>query len=310
MKVSTYKTFLVILICSVFGFTSSADNLSYGLYWYGEGDTYKKHVPGQYNSNFNKNKKTVIFAHGWQNGAMAKGSHESFNFRRMSSKFRDKDLADKWIDKGWNIGIFYWREFADEGWVGDAESKIWSPFGLRGMRMRDVNGNHHPAPQHIKQKKSVSDLFFEAYKSAMTGYQGNNIRLAGHSLGNQLVIATSKKINDAVNRGHMAQNLRPERLALLDPFYTNLPKPFWFGKTVGTASYDILKVLRDDGVIIEYYQNSAVDAFGTIMGTAFDGGSATKIKNISAYQNVRPWYIPAWDIGTKHVSAHYHYFQS
>ncbi len=310
MKVSYIQTFFVIVIGFLFSNSALADNLDNGIYWYGNGDTYVKHVPGKTNPNFDKTKPTIIFAHGWQNGGMVKGTHESFNYRRMSSKFADVDTADKWIKEGWNIGAFYWREFADEGIVMDAENKIWSPYGFRGMRMRNTNGSYSDAPNSIRFKKSVSDLFFEAYVNAMSGYTGNDVRLAGHSLGNQLVIATSKKINDAVNRGELKQNLRPERIALLDPFYSNVPQWFLGGKTTGQKAYEYANQLRSDGVILEYYQNSAVIAVGQIMGTVIDNDSLNKLKNISAYQNMRPWYIPAVDIGTKHLSAHYTYFLS
>lgn len=38
--------------------------------------------------------------------------------------------VDVWIDKGWNIGIFYWDMFLDEFSVIDVEVKIWSNNGF------------------------------------------------------------------------------------------------------------------------------------------------------------------------------------
>ncbi len=34
--------------------------------------------------------------------------------------------TDAWLDGGWNVGIFYWNQLADEEMPQDTESKIWT----------------------------------------------------------------------------------------------------------------------------------------------------------------------------------------
>ncbi|WP_374326081.1 hypothetical protein [Aquipseudomonas alcaligenes] len=137
------KLFLLCLLClsslvhaapGVFP-DSTFNNLDYGLYWFGQGDTWQKAVPGQSNAS----------------GAYSSGPGQS-----------------------------------------------------------------------------ASDLLFNSCKDNMAGYSGSNIRILGHSLGNQMAIVLTKKISDAVTAGTLSSKLLPKRVALLDPFYSNNAKS-WLG---------------------------------------------------------------------------------
>jgi hypothetical protein len=83
------------------------------------------------------------------------------------------------------------------------------------MRWKNVAGVYSTGPT-----QSVTDLLFTSYKDNLAGYTGSNIRIAGHSLGNQVAIVFTKKISDAVSAGTINSKLLPKRVALLDPFYS------------------------------------------------------------------------------------------
>lgn len=198
---------------------STFQNLDHGLYWFGYGDSWQKAVPGHSNAYFDNNKPTVIYIHGWQEGKTQKKYRETFN--RKDAGGPDLDLAYAWRAAGYNVGILYWNQFADEAEVKDAEAKIWTAKGPRAMRWRNSSGAYANGPS-----QSVGDLLFQHYKANMTGYNGSHIRILGHSLGNQLAVVLTKKISDAVATGSLSSRLLPKRVALLDPFYSNWPKSY------------------------------------------------------------------------------------
>ena len=120
------------------------DNLDYGLYWFGTGDNYEKAIPGQSNAYYNRYAPTIIYVHGWQNGSTPNRSRETWDASDTGGP--DLDLADAWRQDGYNVGILYWNQFADESEVKDAEAKIWTATGPRSMRWRKSNGSYSSGP--------------------------------------------------------------------------------------------------------------------------------------------------------------------
>lgn len=299
------KRIFIALISLIFSFattmTYANSDLDYGIYWFGKENTSIKAEAGKVNANYNADKPTVIYVHGWQNGSTVLGSRETFNYSENDSTYGiDNDSADAWINKGWNIGVFYWEQFADETEVKDAEAKIWSNQGPRGMRYKTTDGSYST---NANISVSASELFYQAYASAMNGYMGNNIRIAGHSLGNQMAIAVTEKINSNIENGDLAANLLPSRVALLDPFYSKGDKSFLGDRTTGEVAVNHVKVLRNEGVLFEYYQTSGITDL-------WIGDANEDLKELTAYVSVRPWYIPSYGIADKHIAAPNLYFLS
>jgi hypothetical protein len=113
--------------------------LDYGIYWHGPGGAEAKHIPGRVNPHFDPNKPTLIYTHGWASNTVNSKRRVALNWGNLDGP--DIDLAQLWIAAGWNIGVFHWEQFADEGEVKDAEAKIWTATGPRAMRWRSsVNG--------------------------------------------------------------------------------------------------------------------------------------------------------------------------
>lgn len=283
---------------SACNFSSSVfSSLDYGLYWYGYGDVCEKAIPGQANPYFNTSHKTVIYIHGWQNGSTPNQNRETFN--ASGSGGPDQALADYWINRGYNVGILYWNQFADEGEVKDAEAKIWSTQGPRGMRWRSSDGSYHSGPS-----KTVTQLLYESYRDNMAGFSGSYVRIAGHSLGNQLAVTVTKKIYDEAAAGQIANNLKPDRVALLDPFYSNYGKSYLGGQWTGEAARADVAALKQAGAIFEAYRTSPASS------TVFVGDANKQLMNMTSFVELKPWYFNSWQLAEKHIAARWHYFWS
>lgn len=276
---------------------STFQNLDHGLYWFGYGDTWQKAVPGYSNAYYNASKPTLIYVHGWQQNSSTNKNRETFN--RYDAGGPDLDLAYAWLAAGYNVGILYWNQFADEAEVKDAEAKIWTASGPRAMRWRNSSGVYSSGPT-----QSVGDLLFQHYKNNLAGYTGSNIRIAGHSLGNQAAIVLTKKISDAVSAGSLNSRLLPKRVALLDPFYSNDAKSYLGNKWVGEVARTYVSELKGKGVIFEAYRSSGVSSTGVI------GDSNTGLMNMTAFSELKPWYFNSIQLTEKHNAAVWHYLWS
>jgi len=298
---SVFVVRFFLLGCFLIGFNFSlvGDDLDVGIYWYGPNGSYQKALPNTPNPYFDKDKPTIIYIHGLNTDAMPDRSHESFLYQEnYTHDTINIDTAAIWRKKGWNIGAFYWRQFADEAIVWDAEAKIWSIYGYQGMRQRRVDGSYFVDPNI---NKTVTQMFYESFVEAMQGYRGNNIRFAGNSLGNQLAITTANMIRINFRSNNLPYNLLPSRIALLDPYYSFGGKHYLNWRWPGEIAREYVRALRDEGVVFEHYGSSLVQ---------HGGDSNIGLRNLSAQQELRPWFIDALDIGAKHTASTKIYFSS
>lgn len=267
------------------------DNLDYGIYWYQNQLVSQKALPGVANPNYNNNQPTLIYIHGWQRDKTPLLYRETFD--RRSETGITQDLIAPWKQAGWNTGIFYWNQFGDEPDVRDAEAKIWSLYGPKKMRWRKADGSY--VDSNIDQ--TAAQLFVSSYKSALSGYTGNNIRLAGHSLGSQMVLVGAKLISDAVDRGEIPANLLPKRIMLLDPAFIGDTRPYLGNETTVALGHDYVEALKLKGVIFE--------SLGT--STVAEGAETKALMNETAYRELKPWYFGGLDVVGKHMAAVWHY---
>lgn len=276
---------------------STFQNLDYGLYWFGNNDNYQKAQAGNSNAYYNKSAPTIIYIHGWQNGSSQAQNRETFN--RSDSGGPDVDLAYAWRRAGYNVGILYWNQFADEGEVKDAEAKIWSKSGPRAMRWRDHNGTYRSGPN-----KDAGQLMFESLKINMADYTGSRLIIAGHSLGNQMAVVVAKKLKDGISAGNTNSKLKPKRVALLDPYYSNGSKSYINNQWTGAKARSYVDSLKGWGVIFEAYRSSSVT-------NTFLVGDANKgLLNKTAFVELKPWYFQSWQQAEKHGAAVWHYLWS
>lgn len=275
--------------------TYNGNSLDTGIYWFGKNGAKEKYVEGKRNRFFDSSKPTVIYVHGWQPNSTQVLDREDFRIGNTS-----KRSSDYWVDKGWNIGIFYWDQFADEAEVKDAEAKIWSDESSKSLRWRTVDGKYN---FYYGTERSVSEIFVNQYIKCMKDFTGGEVRLVGHSLGNQFVINSSKILYDKIFRNEIKSNLGPRRVALLDPFWSKFSKEYLDGKWTGGECRDYVSYLKTRGVIFEQYKSSDINDL-------FIGDSNDDMRKLTAFTEIYPDYIQITDQSSKHKCIVPWYFQS
>lgn len=277
--------------------------LDYGLYWYNGSDSAIKAKPGQSNAYYNKNKKTVIYVHGWQDGTVNRKFRESFEFSDIGGP--NHNLAAAWRNAGYNVGILYWNQFADESEVTHAEAKIWTKNGPQSMRYKVYVDGNQDKYLNDTSGKNAAQLLYEEIKNFMgSSFNGAELRIAGHSLGNQMALAVADLIRSDVQAGRVTNKLLPKRIALLDPFYSNGAKSYLGGDWAGERARWAANRLINKGVAIEVYRSSAATS------TIFVGDENKSLMKKTAFTELKPWYFQSWQLKEKHIAAVWHYFWS
>ena len=275
------------------------DKNNFGIYWLGRDNLAQKFVLGQKNDFFSNERPTVIYIHGWQKDAHKNRLRENFLFTDPTTGV-SQDLAQSWIEKGWNIGIFYWTQFADEEQVTDAEAKIWaSESSVQTWKACDAQSVKDGGP-----KGSVAELFVQNYADAMRDFKGKNIRIIGHSLGSQVAARSVSLILKGIAEKRLSDNIRPTRVAQLDPYWTDLGE----GKPRrGKDVKDIVDKTSAAGLLWEVYMTSNLLQFG--------GDQNLALMNSIGYTRYVPDFIvnsenPLIQEGMRHVWAPKLYFLS
>ncbi|MCA9876035.1 MAG: hypothetical protein KC441_20320 [Anaerolineales bacterium] len=277
----------------------------YGLVWFGENGRSQKALPGQPTPYFDTTRPTIIFVHGWLPDQVATPPTFTVDFADAAQDNPlQLDVAAAWLEAGWNVGIFYWHPFADEDLVWVAEDKIWSADQDAGMRYRDEAGNFHT---EAMPTVSAGELFYQAYVAAMAGYNGPEIRLAGHSLGNQMVVRLADQLVTGIETGEVAENLLPTRVALLDPFWSPFAKSYLDGQETGTVVRQIIADrLLPRGVLVEWYRSSllteetvqteAARSFqAEVLYTELDPEFCSLLDQVCRHNAAWQWYFLSFD---------------
>lgn len=177
---------------------------------------------------FDPNKPTIIFIHGWVPFSVKTKGRIDFCYQYTLAKDAKSPVYNtlaQW--KGYNVGIFYWNQFADEfQWIfpekaiTEVEGKIYGVHGAHFMQWKylDKDGNEHTCSSEDKDcltpKKSIIDLAFDSYQQALPKDYHQPIRITGQSLGTQVAIQLTAKI---MQNPTLPQ---PTVLILMDPFFS------------------------------------------------------------------------------------------
>ena len=290
-------TQLLCLLCLISGVAQAEDYLDYGLYWFGKDQASEKYT-GADNSYYDDTKPTMIYVHGWLYGSSEDDywrptfswSHNAESYDDLQGL--DVDEAAAWIDAGWNVGIYYWNQFADELSVFDAEAKIWTTSGLQGMRYRQSDGSYNTVQS---PSESISELMTATIAEALANNSNGYLLLHGHSLGNQLAIATAYSLTKLAEQGSIDASLIPERVVLSDPYWSNFIQIYLDGATTGEISTEYVSYLIDHyDLAVEMDRSSGLCDLGL-------GDCNDDMTEIVAFQRLRPWYTS--DLGAKHTMA-------
>lgn len=271
---------------------------------------------------YDPKKPTVIFVHGWQNGGVKDNWANDFKYNlTYTVKENGKDVtrqtsfnsAKAWVDAGYNVGIYNWVQIADEPGEGfwrstpySAEAKIWTcDYKKNGMPMRYRLKNG----KFIREtEKTAADLFVDKYLDAMKGYQGDFIEFGGHSLGNQMVLRAAYLIQEKVDRGEADLALMPQRLTLLDPYYSGSSEKYavYQGEKM-TNSQAAVRIARDlvkRKVVLQMYKSSKLTT------SSLAGDINSELEKLTAYNRTHPDMYGFSEQAKQHNTAYQFYYWS
>jgi len=196
------------------------------VYWFGE-DNQAERATGIASRFYDPAKKTMIFIDGFN------GLYHVRSCHRMTSKCvplarcepGSDHIADPWVQQGWNFGIFFWDQLADEDCYYDAEMKVW---GYVSGATKPLTWNSYDTATKTTEthfytgpESSVAQLCATAMRSAMPTFSGGTLRIAGFSLGAQVAAACADVIYQQPD--HPA---KPTLAVLLEPAFTAQLKPW------------------------------------------------------------------------------------
>lgn len=273
---------------------------------------------------FDPSKPTIIFIHGWQPSATANKQRFDLCYQypiSQSSMSPVYNTLQHW--QGWNVGVFYWTQFADESNVLDAEAKIYSTQGEQGMRWSYLDAKdqlqycdsaslHCAMPLTASgQVATVLEMLETAYEQALPNalaYHGSELRIAGQSLGTQLAVQLTHYI---MTDSSLPQ---PTRLSLMDPYFS--PNEIESRNEHFPASIAGYNTIMLDLIESQAHHQFPVDVYRTSrLSYSPSGNPGTAFMNEVAYMSLSPQYFYQGEPylkkeGLLHISSIYLYFES
>ncbi|CAE7751863.1 TTL1 [Symbiodinium sp. CCMP2456] len=202
-------------------FNGFPQQLDAGIYWFGPDDQSEK-ATGYPSKFYDPSKPTMLYFHGWT----GEGQGWTSRCKRLTTRCHPdicpngggQPLVNSWLDEGWNVGFFYWDQFADEACVRDAEQKLWFDKRGDGFRWKAYNlssgVSYYQNYNEALDELSVADMCALNVKKAMGSFGGSQVRFVGHSLGAQLAVRCASMLHV---EDHPAA---PGRLSLLEPYFS------------------------------------------------------------------------------------------
>ncbi|MFP4365352.1 MAG: Ig-like domain-containing protein [Spirochaetia bacterium] len=304
-------------------------DLDYGLYWYGYYGRCEKYIPGVENAFYNPSAQSVIYAHGWQAGAVAQTdgygregygyeifhwAEDNFDGSEQYNGLR-KWTNTAWLDDGWNTGMVYWNQFADEPTtsggnltgVHAAEAKIWSFHGPNGSRYAYLNDNNDIAyrywDRHVNFNgqdvvvESAGELLGLYVTHALQYNTSGNIRFVGHSLGNQMATVLAWECYQ--------QGIGIDRISLLDPAWSAYSKSYLPNDGYGTWTGERARnYLMEMDAAVEIYHTTGMNLGAPVMD------DNVPLTEWACDVNQSPWYYDADNLSGKHIAPRHTYFWS
>lgn len=258
-----------------------------------------------YEGFFDPGQKTVYYSHGWQAGAVKKHAFcqagrnnlDVFDPRGDLST-ETMNVAKPWLAEGWNVVLFFWTQYADDGFTFDltplpdlvsdpavpirpslaAAKKIYNPFPTW------ISEDGWPSLDPFTSQDPIGVQFAKLVVSIEEGFQYNQpahsqleTRFIGHSLGSMMVHKATEWLSDTAN--HQEHHL-PTRIGMLDPAFDD-----WFLDYFDSLSVDLYPP-------IEWYQTSRFDVgFRLIQPLAIPGNdSYSQAIRKTTYTRI----FPAW----------------
>jgi hypothetical protein len=200
--------------------------VKYGLVWFDHYDsvtkTYKTYdaLNGAWERNSNvpltaydPKRPILIYFHGWQPGA--NGKREDFMWNLHGGG--QVETLKNWKSHKYNVGIYFWDQFADNGdssiFVSRAESKIWSTYGPNNLCVKiEYEKNkfkfiENPTPAQLNLP--VWKITDPETKKPIEGRWGETTRVARIAAGVKFVLGKSPQDVAALSHANIAYKANP-----------------------------------------------------------------------------------------------------
>ncbi len=291
------------------------NKLDTGIYWYANPDD---DVPTS-DYTVQKDKPTIIFTHGWKpsgesrvrEGLSLKTKTEGALKEKGFDEYKyDSEFYRYYIEKGYNVGVFYWNQLADaEGKKTTVPSfsvdeKIWTSNGGKNMTYITYDsptaekGTKTSSDDPTNPKKSVAVIFGEAIVEALGKDFSGTLQIAGHSMGGQLTLAASEYLCLQKDKGNIGENLLPDRVTLLDPYLNALTR--WKKDITVDHSEKVYKYENGVDVFTVEFAADAAETIGK-HGIPIEGYAANTSMVVQNYKlmGTSPEYCEKMDSITK-----------
>lgn len=260
-------------------------DVDYGLYWFKDGYHALKYVPGRAMplDYYDPMKPVLLHFHGWQKNSTGYDGSDFRDYRRESFLWGGTDggdwdshmeatidTLDPWKNgadtaaypngggKDWNVGQFFWTQFADNedqgGELSDdegeskprrAQTPIWSMYGpsSRSDRRAEyavnvLSGGSYNMTRVATNSpnRALATIFTDVLQSALgtrpAGYD-EEFRISAHSLGNQLAHGVLMVLKTRHQQGVVTDTVMPTRFFIIDPYWVDFRYPngddgFWY----------------------------------------------------------------------------------
>ena len=260
-----------------------------GLYWYVKKDGA---IPTtEYKAD--PTKPTIIYTHGWKpyesmvrEGLSVKSRTEGALTAHGYSDFKyDTEFYNYYLEKGYNVGIFYWNQLADEGMNLSVVTKIWSSDNGENMKYVTYSENgtrsSTKADDETNPKESISMMYGKAIIEALGADFSGMLHLAGHSMGGELTCAVSEYLCLLYDKGEIGENLLPDRLTMIDPYIPDTRVTGIIDTTGKRVKNKMVAELTAEATNTIHAHGIPIEAFGANDGMCFRYyGSYMSVNNV------------------------------
>jgi hypothetical protein len=141
---------------------------------------------------------------------------------------------------------------------------------------------------------------------ALADFRGPELRIAGHSLGNQIVVGGVNKLLSDIDDGQLPSQLLPTQVILLDPYWSPVVHEYLGERSTGATVRQIIKdKLLPRNILISWYRSSLMTE-----GILVSDANPALLSLVSAYILMDPAYCALTDQVCRHDAAWESYFYS
>lgn len=244
-------------------------NMHVGVFWLCETDTLRGSP-----DNFDPERPSILYAHGWQPGAMAKGKLPSL---QLDDGY---DGALDLLSQGCNVGILRWAPFSDTKIVGFAGDKV---FATKYMAWRDEKGNKRDLAKDSRYRDKTVAQMLCATLVPFLGHR-KEWTVTGQSLGGSVALRVASFL--------VSHDEAVHSVVLHDGYYFR-KKLCFTAYDSSTLTAEMAEALLQAGIpVVSIRHTGMVESIGVVN---------TRLKECSAYVRVLPNHLSS--AGAKHQHA-------